>query len=79
MPFFSMKEVVRLTGRFAWASVIVFVVSLFFSGNLWFVILATLVAVAWAERRYHVKGTNLCQKCCEQEQVNNSSNSATKQ
>jgi len=74
MPFFSTKEIVRLTGRFAWASTIVFVVSLLFSGTLWFVIPATLVAVAWAERRSRAKSANLCRKCCEQEQVNNNMN-----
>lgn len=78
MLFFSTNEVVRLTGRFAWAGALVFVVSLFFSGNLWFVVPATIMAVAWAGRGFRAKDTNLCQKCCEQEQVNNSSNSATK-
>ena len=79
MPFVSTNEVVRLTGRFAWAGAVVFVVSLFSSGNLWFVVPATLVAVAGVGRGSRVKDTILCRKCCEQEQGNNNVDSASKQ
>ena len=79
MPLVSTNEVVRLTGRFAWAGAVVFVVSLFFSGNLWFVVPATLVAVAWAGRGSRAKDTVLCRKCCEQGQVNSNVDSAPKQ
>jgi len=66
MSFYSTKDVVRLTGRFVWGCALAFVLSLFVSGSLVFVIPAVIVAVAWAERGARAKGADLCQKCREQ-------------
>ena len=69
MPFFSTEETLRLTGRFVWAGAAVSVASLFCSGALWFVIPATVVAVAWAERKTRAEESSLCQHCKSQDKT----------